>query len=370
MEDTLVTVAIHTYEKAQVLRSLLEINGIEVFMQDVNPLLPAMSLGTRVRIRQSDLDKALSIIEDMKKSEEPMHDVTENNSLLLPVDFSEYSLKLCEFGFSLAHHLNLKAILFHTYTVNKTVMATIGEAYATKKDEEERRQTESQVAEQMNLLKESIDQKIKNGELPKIEFRSIMREGIPEEQILEFAEIFKPFAIVMGTRGCGQKELDMIGSVTAEVMERSKVPVFTVPEKPHFFSLDSVKHIACSSNFEDGDLTIYSKLLKVINQKSQPNSNIAIHFIHYDQEDDKWADIKLRGMKNYFQEYYPSIKIEYHLLKGNDILSAYDQFIQTHNIDVISIVTHRRNLLKRMFNPSMARKIVFHTNTPMMVFHI
>lgn len=367
MEDTLVTVAIHTYEKAQVLRSILEIHGIEVFMQEVNPLLPAMSLGIQVRIRQSDLDKALAIIENMKDEEALKKAVNDKDMLLLPVDFSEYSIKLCEFGFDLAKLLDLKIVLLHTYSVEKTVMATLTDAYTTKKDEANRREAEEESAMKMNLLKKTLEEKIVAGTLPRIEYRSVIREGIPEETILEFSEMMKPYAIVMGTRGTSQKDLDIIGSVTAEVMERATVPVFTVPEKHHFLDLEDVKNIACSTNFGDGDLTIYNKLLKVIS-KIAP-SDLTIHFIHHDEEEDRWADIKLRGMKDYFLSYYPNLKIESHLLKGNDILTAYDEFVRTNSIDVLSLITHRRNLLRRMFKPSMARKIVFHTNTPMMVFH-
>ena len=38
MEDNLVTVAIHTYEKAQILKSVLEANGIETYIHNVNQI--------------------------------------------------------------------------------------------------------------------------------------------------------------------------------------------------------------------------------------------------------------------------------------------------------------------------------------------
>ncbi|MEO3240457.1 universal stress protein, partial [Parabacteroides distasonis] len=36
-------------------------------------------------------------------------------------------------------------------------------------------------------------------------------------------------------------------------------------------------------------------------------------------------------------------------------------------IDVIALSTYRRNILARMFNPSIARKMLFHTDTPLLV---
>lgn len=368
MEDTLVTVAIHTYEKAQVLRSLLEAHDIEVYMQDVNPLIPAMSLGIRVKIRQSDLNRALPLIENMKNTETMQGMIKEKASLLLPVDFSDYSIKLCKFGFKMANALNLNAILFHTYTVNKTMIGTLGEVYTNKKDGESKRVVEQNAHNNLKLLSETLETIMEENKIPRIQYRCVLREGIPEEQIIEYSQIVKPYAIIMGTRGCSQNDLNMIGSVTAEVMERSNYPVFTVPECSPV-SLENVRNIACSTNFEDGDLAIYNKMFEVLNSQKE-NRDLTLHFIHYDSEDDNWAEIKLLGLKDYFKEKFPLLKFDSHILTGNDLLSAYDKFIRENNIDVVSLTTHKRNLLKRLFNPSVARKIVFHTNTPMMVFHI
>ena len=55
MEDKLVTLAIHTFEKAQMLKMILESEGIEVYIHNVNQIQPVISAGVRVRIKESDL---------------------------------------------------------------------------------------------------------------------------------------------------------------------------------------------------------------------------------------------------------------------------------------------------------------------------
>ena len=55
MEDKLVTLAIHTFEKAQILKTMLETEGIEVYIHNVNQIQPVVSAGVRVRIKESDL---------------------------------------------------------------------------------------------------------------------------------------------------------------------------------------------------------------------------------------------------------------------------------------------------------------------------
>ena len=43
MEDKLVTLAIHTFEKAQILKTMLETEGIDVYIHNVNLIQPVVS---------------------------------------------------------------------------------------------------------------------------------------------------------------------------------------------------------------------------------------------------------------------------------------------------------------------------------------
>lgn len=121
MEDKLVTLAILTYSKAQILKTVLENEGIEAYIHNINLIQPVISSGVRVRIKESDLPHALNIIESSswlssevleggnreKKEQAPV--------VLVPIDFSPYSLKACDMGFEIASHLNATVTLLHVY---------------------------------------------------------------------------------------------------------------------------------------------------------------------------------------------------------------------------------------------------------------
>lgn len=104
MEDKLVTLAILTYAKAQILKNVLENEGIETYIHNVNQIQPVVSSGVRLRIKESDLPRALKITESSAwLSEEVVGGKSpkvekESNKVLIPVDFSNYSMKACEFG--------------------------------------------------------------------------------------------------------------------------------------------------------------------------------------------------------------------------------------------------------------------------------
>ena len=57
------------------------------------------------------------------------------------------------------------------------------------------------------------------------------------------------------------------------------------------------------------------------------------------------------------------------VLADGDLLLAIEKFVRDEHIDVIALSTYRRNILARMFNPSIARKMLFHTDTPLLVMH-
>lgn len=96
MEDKLVTLAILTYAKAQILKNVLENEGIEAYIHNVNLIQPVISSGVRLRIKESDLPHALQIIESsawlsediIKGKESSSERNKEKRKVLIPIDFS------------------------------------------------------------------------------------------------------------------------------------------------------------------------------------------------------------------------------------------------------------------------------------------
>ena len=87
-KDRLITLAIHTYPKALILKGVLESQGIAVVIQNVNLLKPVISPGVRVRIHEKDLPHALEILEtDPVFGKSEVSDKPQKNRILIPIDF-------------------------------------------------------------------------------------------------------------------------------------------------------------------------------------------------------------------------------------------------------------------------------------------
>jgi nucleotide-binding universal stress UspA family protein len=367
--DNLVTIAIHTYEKAYILQSILESEGIPAVVQGVSIVQPA-PVNMRVRINESDLPEALQIIENLhlssyaaeEKPKKKHHDI--RHEILIPVDFSDYSLTACEFGFRLAEDLNCKAKLFHAFFLPSYPATTaFGEAFPLSMSDKKLYQSlKKNMEEEMKKLTDKIEEEIIFGKLPKIEYSTVLVKGLPEEEIIEYSKTKRPTAIVMGTRGKHAKELDLIGSVTAEVIEGCRTPIFAVPERTSA-DLSEMKNVVFLTNFQEREFKAFDIMMKFLSPYP-----IKVYLAHIAKKEDVWNEIKLSGIQKYLAEQYPNLQTEYKLIDHTEGLEiALEKFVHKYKIDMISLSSSRRSIFARMFNPGIARRMLFHSDMPMLV---
>lgn len=368
--DKLITLAIHTDEKAHILKSVLESENLAVVLEPVDSNDPLLTKGIRVRINEADLAKALGVIESrhLFSYSEPETYRTDDgrHRILVPVDFSDYSLKACEVAFKIAKQINAKVKILHVYFNPYFPTALpIAEVFAYQAKEEEAFQTIiDKVKSDIKKLCTVIDENIAKGIFPPINYSYVLKEGLPEEEIVSFAKEYKPSLIIMGTRGKDQKDADLIGSVTAEVIEMTKIPIFTIPENNHLTDIDSVKNIVFLTNFSQRDLTAFDSMYALFK-----NRNITVHLTHIDTKKMVEFDttIKMKGIKSYFSQKYPDTNFDYTLIDGPNLIEGLDKYIKEHNIDLLALKTAKRNIFARMFSPSVSRKMLFYSDTPLLV---
>lgn len=372
MKDKLVTLVILTYAKAQILKNVLENEGIETYIHNVNQIQPVVSSGVRLRIKESDLPQALKITEssiwlaESIVGEKAPTVVYDTKRVLIPVDFSNYSMKACEFGFNLAKSYGAEVILLHVYfTPIYATSLPYGDVFNYQSgDEESVKNILRRVHADLNTLSDKVKERIASKEFPDVNFSCVLREGIPEEEILRYAKEQQPRVIIMGTRGKNQKDIDLIGSVTAEVIERSQTSVLAIPENTPFKEFNGVKRVAFLTNFDQRDFIAFDSFIN-----GWKSFRFSVSLIHLTDVDDTWNEIKLAGIKEYFHKQYPELDIQYDVVKNDNLLTNLDTYIKTNKIDIITLTSYKRNVFSRLFNPGIARKMIFHSDTPVLVIN-
>jgi nucleotide-binding universal stress UspA family protein len=374
MEEQLITLAIHTFEKAQILKTILESEGIETCIHNVNLIQPVVSAGVRVRIKENDLPHALRIIEDvkwLKDSTENEYSEQVNKRILIPVNFSEYSRKACEIGINYAHQAGaLEVMLLHVY-FNPYIPPTFpfaGEMLVNRieKKKDSFHSVYLQAMKEMENLCTFIEQKMISGELPRVKYDYTLQEGLPEEEIRQEAREYRPALIVMGTRSNKQKDLDMIGSVTGEIIELTDIPLLAVPERVPYNNLLEIKRVAFALSFNQRDLIAFDKFLSLFKEYT----HVTIQLFNISTSKNEWNEIRLGGFHAYLKKQYPNLTIGYTVLEEGDLLEAIQKFVEKKQIELIACSTYRRSTIMRIFNPSIARRMLFQDNTPLLVISI
>lgn len=313
MEDKLITVAIHTAPKANILQKTLEERGIATQLIDISRYDPNATEGFAVRIKESDLARALGIIERIglfRYDNEQTFKIDDGRKrILVAVDFSDYSLKACKAAFTIACQMNAKVKILHVYRIHYPITFP----FADMLDEEHDTDILDKARRRMLDFCNEIDRKIADKELPSVNYSYSLREGNVEEEIEAFVEEYKPFLLVLGSKGESNSKSNSLGSVTADIIEMTNVPVMAVPENSGIESSEDVKHIAFLTNLQQKDLESFDNLVNIL----KPYPQVRITLLHINQKDrkgDKWTETELLGMKEYFSKKYPDLNVVYDVL--------------------------------------------------------
>ncbi len=364
MEEKLVTIVVLPYSKAQMLKIRLEDQGIECVLEDIN-LMEDAATSVKVKILEKDIRKAVPVLEEFlgKKSEKEKKTEEKDDHILVPVDFSPVSLKTCKMAFNIAAHLQVKLIFMHCY-INPVVHSVpYADVYVY----------DSTLLERMDNAEKNANENFRkfirklSSETGKEKWKTVKKEyiikpGYADEDILAYAQENNTRLIVMGTGGDAGL---VMGSVTADVIYNAKVPVLVIPEESPEKEILDIQNVVYATNFDEKDFSAIEKLIGILKP-----FDVKVFCVHVGKEESSdWDKARLEGMKNVLKGKYEQKDFDCRLLVGENILETLDRFIKEENIDIISLTTHKRNMIVRLFNPSIARKMVFHSNTPLLVFH-
>ena len=372
--NRLITVAVHTIEKALPLKALLEREGIYVELNNVNLASPTVAAGVRIRIKESDLPLALRIIENIEIFNFPTDGESGDagGTVLLPTDFSPHSDNAARLACRLAAKLGYSIELLHSFIAPASPRGVqLMDSYDYELADMAERQT---IEEEARAMMESYASKIrgwiKSGEVPAVKFSTMVIEGIPEESILGYARDKNPQLVVMGTRGADKKEAELIGSVTAEVLDSCRIPAFTVPENVDVAELMEMRRVAFLCNLEQEDMIALDTLCRIMKGQS-----LEVMLVYIPGRRDRGvADAKTGqaqlNLLNYCREHFPGYGFDMRTVRLDTLIEDFRNIMQEGPFNLICVPNKKRNVFARVFNPSIAHKILFRADVPMMVIPV
>lgn len=296
-----------------------------------------------------------------------MESLIKIEKLLVPVDYSKHSVQACRYALKLAVLADASVKIFHAfYSPAYDLIELTGNRSTQEKLREE--VTQKLLASEKEKMQGFIDSLSKYQEYQKIpggKIETVIIPGLAKDEILNMTSKFMPHLVVMGTRGKDAKENSILGSITEFAIKKLKCPVLAVPVDYTFIGKSNMKNIAYLTDFDESDFLSIKKLMGFTNLLG-----LTIHCLHIGGKADKWEKLKMEGLRDYFIKSYDTTKVVCNILSPDkNTLQAIDNYVKEKKINILSLTTRRRNLIEKVFKPSLTKRLFYHSNIPLLVFH-
>lgn len=186
---------------------------------------------------------------------------------------------------------------------------------------------------------------------------SEFRTGFPGDQILNSIEENAACLTVMGTTGQSGFLRKWFGSVSTKIMNEASSPVLIVPKDANYHGIHKIAY-AYSDIMQDK--AILEELVAFAER-----FGAEIHLIHVENETSPNPGYYLKEL---LVKDYPSALIRTVTLHETDIAKGLADYSVTHDIDLISLSTHRKRFFERLFDDNVSEQMKAISSLPLLIF--
>lgn len=273
--------------------------------------------------------------------------------ILVPVDFSETSENAFVYALEMAKSYNAQLLLLHTFELpvvdNRIMAVDYAEIYDTLESTNSN-QFEQELKKLGNIAKEH------QGE--HIVMNHIMISGDLVQNIKEVITVENIDFVVMGTNGATDWFDSFLGTNASTVISDVSVPVMSVSGEARFSRMET---LGFTTLYREDDL---HALREVLALAKRLEAKVKCLYV-------KTSDSEFRGEAiRYWESHFANEEdLEFFIVPSDDIEGTIEDFIEEEHIDLLAMVTHKKNFFTRFFTTSTTQKMSQHSKTPILVIH-
>ncbi len=266
--------------------------------------------------------------------------------ILVPVDFSDCSINALTYAVEFAKYLNAEITILHAFNIP----VTHGELGAGAIVNTLATGIEEDVQENFTKLIDQVP------ELPKIHYNTVLKHNYVTDAVSKYSNKNKIDFIIMGTMGANGIDELLIGSNTYSLIKKSNCPVIAVPKIATF---EKPKNIALASDYQSINEHVIDPL-KTITKLF----NSEVHILHIN--DIRKIEKEEANEARKFERYFKEVHHHFNLIVNEDFEDGLETYITDHEMDMIAIIPRKHNFIDRIIGNSASKKIIFHTNIPLL----
>ena len=279
-------------------------------------------------------------------------------TILFPTDFSDAAKQAYIYALKMAEKLNARIVTLHAFERPDFR----GLTHVPRDLEEFYTNADLYEFDNYRQAVPVLDRIQKENGLEGVAVVHTLHEGKTEPTIRARAAAEAADLIVMGTTGArGLKEI-VLGSVAGEILENAPCPVLAVPEEAVFDG--AIDKIAFTTNYLPEERAALAELLKLF-----APLNVDVHTVNVDLA----HTAEYHGRMDEFAAATPAEyaeRMHYHVLDGTDFESTLTDFLEDNGVDILAMVTRRRNFLQELFHYSKTKAMSYHSRIPVLSFPV
>lgn len=279
--------------------------------------------------------------------------------IFVPVDFSDNAYQALDYAAKMAADIGAEVTVAHIFEVkvtpdgiNMPPIEYIQELTEAK---------EREIKAYMQRFLEKIghpEYKEKSGH---VTFHTLVKEGFLVSELVEIARPEDYDLIIMGTKGANGIARLLWGSVTAEVMEKAKIPVLAIPQNAAY-GQNGINKIVYATDLSLDEAPNIQNL-----QGFSDQFDAHLTCLHISTSTERVTEGAQRMLlleeKFYFT---PISKLDFKLLRGERVEKTLEDYLAKEQPEVIAMKPHQRNFVENLLHASMTRKMVLHTKVPLL----
>jgi nucleotide-binding universal stress UspA family protein len=272
--------------------------------------------------------------------------------ILFPTDFSEVATNAFVHALEFAKIVQGELILLHTFELPIYDNQFFPENYNVIFDSLQLSQFDMfkdevpklhAIAEERNLDQIKMSHRLMDGSL-----LYNIKKAIKEEKI-DF--------IVMGTSGATGWEAFFLGTNAGNVLTAVDVPVLSVPLEAKFKKMET---IGFTTRYRDKDKKALKDVLKIAKKM---NAKVKCLYVKTNHSDVSEATMK------HWEEEFNEEPVVFSVIPSDDVQDTILDFILFKDIDVLAMLTYKRNFFVELFKPSLTQKFSNRLDIPILAMH-
>ena len=275
-----------------------------------------------------------------------------SKKILFPTDFSDASKNAFIYALQLAESIKAEVVTIHVYQLPQTNYINVSEYLHEIYDVNELSNFENYKDEVPSLRR--IAEQNNLGHI-KISHALILGNLVPE--IKKITENEKIDFVVMGTKGATGIKETFFGTVATKVMNDVKALVLIIPEHCRY---QPIKKMLFLTQYKSEDTAAFKTVMSLSEIFQAPVDCLRVASAQDESLNDIRADWKV------LMEHQ---QVVFHSIEGDDVEGIILNFIALHKINLIAMHVYHRNFFEKLFEISLAKKLAFHINVPILGIH-